>query len=92
MKIGIPTERRADEARVAGSPDMVRKLVAKGVEIAIESGAGAEACAAYCDCSLAAVRQNFAWSEVGAGRLDADDRAHVARLARRCLVERRQRK
>ena len=43
MKIGIPTERRADEARVAASPDMVRKLVAKGVEVAIESGAGAGA-------------------------------------------------
>ncbi len=40
MKIGIPTERRADEARVAASPDMVKKLVAKGVEVAIEAGAG----------------------------------------------------
>ena len=40
MKIGIPTERRADEARVAASPDMVKKLVAKGVEVAIETGAG----------------------------------------------------
>lgn len=43
MKIGIPTERRADEARVAASPDMVKKLVAKGVEVAIETGAGAGA-------------------------------------------------
>ena len=43
MKIGIPTERRAGEARVAGSPDMVRKLSGMGVEIVVEAGAGAGA-------------------------------------------------
>ena len=40
MKIGIPKERRPGEARVAGSPDMVRKLVALGIEVAVETGAG----------------------------------------------------
>ena len=43
MKVGIPKEKRAGEARVAGSPDMVRKLVAMGVEVVIETGAGAGA-------------------------------------------------
>ena len=43
MKIGIPRERRAGEARVAGSPDMVRKLTDQGVEVVIETGAGAGA-------------------------------------------------
>jgi len=43
MKIAIPTERRADEARVAASPDMVKKLVARGVSVIIETGAGASA-------------------------------------------------
>ena len=40
MKVGIPRERRAGETRVAGSPDMVKKLVAMGVEIVVETGAG----------------------------------------------------
>jgi len=40
MKIGIPRERRANEARVAVSPDTVKKLVALGAEVMIESGAG----------------------------------------------------
>ncbi len=40
MKVGIPKERRQGEARVAGSPDMVRKLVAMGVEVIVETGAG----------------------------------------------------
>ena len=40
MKVGIPKERRAGEARVAGSPDMVKKLVAMGVELLVEAGAG----------------------------------------------------
>ena len=43
MKVGIPKERRAGEARVAGSPDMVRKLVAMGVDVVVEAGAGAGA-------------------------------------------------
>ncbi len=40
MKIGIPRERRANEARVAVSADTVKKLVALGAEVMIESGAG----------------------------------------------------
>ncbi|MFQ5784220.1 MAG: Re/Si-specific NAD(P)(+) transhydrogenase subunit alpha [Alphaproteobacteria bacterium] len=43
MRIGIPKERRAGEARVAGSPDMVKKLVAMGVEVVVETGAGTSA-------------------------------------------------
>jgi NAD(P) transhydrogenase subunit alpha len=41
MKIGIPRERRPNEARVAVSPDTVKKLVALGAEVMIEAGAGA---------------------------------------------------
>jgi len=40
MKIGIPRERRANEARVAVSPDTVKKLVGLGAEVMIETGAG----------------------------------------------------
>jgi NAD(P) transhydrogenase subunit alpha len=41
MKLAIPTERRAGEARVAGTPDTVKRLKALGLDIVVESGAGA---------------------------------------------------
>ncbi len=43
MKIGIPKERRPQEARVAVSPEIVKKLVALGCQVAVEQGAGAGA-------------------------------------------------
>jgi NAD(P) transhydrogenase subunit alpha len=42
MKVGIPRERREGEMRVAGSPDMVKRLAALGVGTVVESGAGEE--------------------------------------------------
>ena len=47
MKIAIPRERRAQEARVAASPDTVKKLIGLGCEVAVEKGAGTDA--AYTD-------------------------------------------
>jgi H+-translocating NAD(P) transhydrogenase subunit alpha len=43
MKIGIPLETRPGETRVASTPDVVKKLVGKGLDILIESGAGVRA-------------------------------------------------
>lgn len=43
MKIAIPKERRTGETRVAGSPDLVKKLVGFGFEVVVEKGAGASA-------------------------------------------------
>ncbi len=43
MLIVVPKERRAGEARVAASPETVKKFVALGARVAIEAGAGAEA-------------------------------------------------
>jgi NAD(P) transhydrogenase subunit alpha len=40
MKIGFLKERRPDEARVAASPDTVKRLVGRGVEVLVEAGAG----------------------------------------------------
>ena len=40
MKIAVPKELRDDETRVAMSPDMIKKLVAMGLEVMIETGAG----------------------------------------------------
>jgi NAD(P) transhydrogenase subunit alpha len=41
MKIAIPRERRPKEARVAASPDTVKKLVGLGFDVVVEAGAGA---------------------------------------------------
>ena len=43
MKIAIPKERRPHEARVAASPETVKKLIALGCKVVVEKGAGAGA-------------------------------------------------
>jgi len=43
MKIAIPKERRAGEARVAASPDTVKKFVGLGFEVVVEADAGTSA-------------------------------------------------
>ena len=40
MLIGVPTETADGESRVALVPDVVRKLVARGAEVIVQSGAG----------------------------------------------------
>ena len=40
--IGVPKEIKLDEQRVALTPDAVRELVSQGLEVRIETGAGAE--------------------------------------------------
>jgi NAD(P) transhydrogenase subunit alpha len=51
MKIGIPRERRPNELRVAASPDTVKRLVGRGVDVLVEAGAGVAA--RYADQSYA---------------------------------------
>jgi NAD(P) transhydrogenase subunit alpha len=43
MRIAVPREQQQGEARVALVPESVKKLVAAGVEVGIETGAGARA-------------------------------------------------
>lgn len=43
MKLGIPRERREGERRVAATPESVKQLVALGVDVLLEAGAGAAA-------------------------------------------------
>lgn len=40
MKIGVPAEGAAGETRVAVSPDTIKAFVKKGLEVAVEAGAG----------------------------------------------------
>ncbi|MCC7273221.1 MAG: Re/Si-specific NAD(P)(+) transhydrogenase subunit alpha [Alphaproteobacteria bacterium] len=43
MKLAIVKERRPREARVAASPDTVKRLIGLGLSVAVESGAGTRA-------------------------------------------------
>src|SRR4051794_26231907 len=43
MKVAIIKERRPHERRVAATPDSVKRIVETGLDVAVESGAGAEA-------------------------------------------------
>jgi len=43
MKISIPKERRPHERRVAATPETVKRLAGQGLEVAVETGAGAGA-------------------------------------------------
>ncbi len=43
MKLAVLKERRAGEARVAATPDTVKKLKGLGLDVAVETGAGAGA-------------------------------------------------
>ncbi|SDB83843.1 Re/Si-specific NAD(P)(+) transhydrogenase subunit alpha [Paraburkholderia lycopersici] len=53
MHIGVPAETRANETRVAATPETVRKYVAQGHTVTIQAGAGAGA--SYPDEAYAAV-------------------------------------
>jgi H+-translocating NAD(P) transhydrogenase subunit alpha len=69
MKVAIVKERRAFERRVAATPDSVKRLVGMGVEVAIESGAGAGAW--FGDDAYRAAGATIAEDE-GAALADAD--------------------
>ena len=43
MRIGVPKETAAGEHRVALVPEVVSKLRAKGLDVLVQSGAGADA-------------------------------------------------
>lgn len=53
MLIGVPAETLAGETRVAATPETVKKLVAQGHTVRVQSGAGG--CASVTDAGFAAV-------------------------------------
>jgi len=69
MKIAIPKERRPHESRVAASPDTAKRLAAMGLEVVIESGAGAAA--AFPDAAYVAAGATVA-ADAAAALGDAD--------------------
>ncbi|MEY3899376.1 MAG: hypothetical protein RI962_531, partial [Pseudomonadota bacterium] len=43
MRIGIPAETRQGETRVAATPETIKKLIAAGHKVVVQSGAGVPA-------------------------------------------------
>jgi len=70
MKVGVPTEIKTDEYRVALTPAGVRELVEHGHEVAIQSGAGEGSAIADDEYTsqgagiLADAAAVFAWSDM----------------------------
>ena len=89
MKVAIVKERRAHERRVAATPDTVKQMVALGVDVAVETGAGGEA--GFADASYAAAGAKISPDESAAlgdadivlkvQRPDADELGRIKRGA-----------
>ena len=65
MKVSVPKETAAGERRVALVPEVVRRLAPRGIEVAIESGAGEGAMlldSAYEEAGATVVSGDEAWS------------------------------
>jgi H+-translocating NAD(P) transhydrogenase subunit alpha len=58
MKVAVVKERRAHERRVAASPDTVKRMVAMGLEVVAETGAGVAA--GFTDAAFAAAGATIA--------------------------------
>ncbi len=91
MKLSIPKETRADERRVALAPDTIKKLVASGITVVVQSGAGLEAGFSDADftaagASLEADRAALLASADVLACVNRPEPADVARLRRGAAV------
>jgi NAD(P) transhydrogenase subunit alpha len=76
MRIAVPAESDPSEARVAATPETVKKFVALGVEIAVQTGAGAKS--GFLDADYAAAGASIV-PDAAAAVADADIILHVRR-------------
>ena len=85
MRIGIPRETRADETRVAATPDVARRYVERGASVVVESGAGRRASysdAAYTSVGVETGSADAAWSADVVLKVQPPTPEEAARLAR----------
>jgi len=83
MQIGIPTETRAGEARVAATPETVKKYVAQGHQIVVQAGAGVRASQPDAAFEAAGARIGTAAEALGAAlvlKVRAPDAAELAQM------------
>jgi NAD(P) transhydrogenase subunit alpha len=91
MRLAVLKERRAGEARVAATPDSVKKLIALGLTVAVEAGAGLAAAIADEDYAAAGaeIAPDAGAALAGAGVLfavQAPDPAIRAQIPRGTLL------
>ncbi len=91
MRLAVLKERRAGEARVAATPDTVKKLIGLGISVAVEAGAGVAAAISDQDFAAAGaeIAADAAAALAGAGVLfavQAPDEAVRALIAPGTLV------
>ena len=89
MKIGVPKETRADERRVAATPETVAKMIQRGGEVLVESGAGASAAladAAFVEAGARAVPGDEAWGADVVLKVQPPTPAEAGRLAPGAVV------
>ena len=83
MRIGVPRETKARETRVAATPATVKKLVALGYEVVVETGAG-EASSfldeAYAEAGAAVGTADEAWQADVVLRVNAPATEEIGRL------------
>jgi NAD(P) transhydrogenase subunit alpha len=89
MKLGVPNQAAAGETRVATVPDVVRRLSKKGVEVLVESGAGAKAHVPDADfeeagATIASAEQ--VWAADAVAFVKAPGAAEIERLQRGSVV------
>ncbi|AIJ10207.1 MULTISPECIES: Re/Si-specific NAD(P)(+) transhydrogenase subunit alpha [Edwardsiella] len=83
MRIGVPKERLANEARVAATPKTVEQLLKLGFTVAIESGAGKLASfedAAYQQAGAEVVELDEVWQSDVILKVNAPDDDEIARI------------
>ena len=83
MRVGICKESRSGERRVASTPDAVKKLVAQGFKVLVESGAGAGANfddAAYAAAGATLASTAEVWASEIVAKVRAPNEAESARL------------
>jgi NAD(P) transhydrogenase subunit alpha len=81
MKVGVPKETAAGERRVALVPEVIKKMAAKGFEVVVEPGAGADAMLSderYEEAG--ATISDDVWSADVVAKVAAPDDDEVARL------------
>ena len=83
QQIGVPSESRAGETRVAATPKTVEQLRGLGYEVVVESGAGARASfadAAYEEAGARVASQDEVWASDLVLKINAPSDEEIARL------------
>jgi NAD(P) transhydrogenase subunit alpha len=83
LKVSVPKETNEGERRVAIVPEVVKRLAPKGIEVAVETGAGAEARipdSAFQEAGAAVVSGDEAWSGDVVAKVAPPSAEEISRL------------